>query len=151
MGGTNRPDAVGHIAGDPGKWFDCPCLSRTVGGILNTMRNQVVTLGAMVALILVAGIVGALENSPDTDDTGVPAFLEEGADLPPGLAQKDVLPPGLAKKLGDGTPPGQAKKSGDWTPPGQAKKGDGWMPPGLAQQEKVPPGHARKLGDDTGG
>jgi hypothetical protein len=138
------------------KWGDGPCLFLVMGSTINTMRNRLITLGAFVALILAAGIVGALENSPDTEDTGVPGFLEEGADLPPGLAQKDVLPPGLAKKIGDGVAPGQAKKSGSWTPPGQAKKGDDWLPPGLAQQEKVPPGHARRLGieptpsDDTG-
>jgi hypothetical protein len=125
------------------------------------VRNRLLTLSAVVALALVAGIALAQEGQDDqTEDgateesgevKGLPPFLEEGAELPPGLAKKEVLPPGLAKKLNDNTPPGQAKKDGDWMPPGLAKKDGDWMPPGWAKKGKVPPGHAPRSGVDPQG
>jgi hypothetical protein len=64
---------------------------------MNTMRNRLVTLGVAVLLALIAGIAWAQGDSetpekPGTtedggDVEGLPPFLEEGAELPPGLAK----------------------------------------------------------------
>lgn len=152
MSGTKRPVPLGTFAEVSTDW---PYPSPAWAGTMSTMRKLFTTLGALVALVLVAGMVAAQEGFSAPEDNGLPGFLEDEVDLPPGLADRDALPPGLAKKVGDGVAPGQAKQAGGWIPPGQAMKGDDWMPPGLAEQEKVPPGHARKLGieptpgDDT--
>lgn len=117
---------------------------------MTTMRSRLLTLGVVLALVLTAGIAAAIDDdsSEKSADKGIPSFLQDGADLPPGLAKKlgDNTPPGLAKKLGDNTPPGQAKKDGEKKAPGLTKKDGEWMPPGLAKKGKIPPGHARKLG-----
>jgi hypothetical protein len=145
-------------------------------GIVVVVRRTIVFVAAFAAVLLfgTAAVVAAPgapgEPSPGN---GMPPFLAEGAELPPGLAayagaHDGMLPPGLQKKLdGEWLPPGQAKKlDGDWVPPGRAgrdgesteageaedehippgqAKGEGWLPPGLAKKDGwLPPGLARK-------
>lgn len=98
-----------------------------------TMSGRFTIFGLVAVVLLLAGAaaLGAvLDDSPDerrgegtSSDVGLPPFLENELDLPPGL-QRNGLPPGLAKKL----------------------EGPDTELSRLEKQGKVPPGHARRLG-----